>query len=211
MNATRTAILPAMLGLACLAASLPAGAQPCSNPAIAPTTPTADFDLESDGTTRHRPTGLVWMRCALGQTWTGSTCTGAARPFTQWREALQVASDVNSGLDDADNDGAPGFAGETDWRLPSMRELASIQEACRINPALNIEAFPNALVSSAFWTSTTVDSNAVAAWGIGSGRGTASFLQKSDAIPRFARLVRGGDGLAGHVLLGRIFADGFEP
>lgn len=208
MSAIRVAILTTMLGLAAIPL---AGAQPCSNPAIAPTTPTVAFDLAVDGTARHRPTGLVWMRCALGQTWTGTSCTGAARALPHWSAALQVTFDVNSGLDDADNDGAPGFAGETDWRLPNIRELASIHEACRVNPALNIEAFPNPVVSAAFWTSTTVDSNPVAAWGVGSGRGAASFLLKSDAIPRFARLVRGGDGLSAHMLVGRIFANGFEP
>ncbi len=44
----------------------------------APTTPTSDFIDNKDGTVTHRTTGLTWMRCALGQMWTGLSCSGAA-------------------------------------------------------------------------------------------------------------------------------------
>lgn len=202
-------VLVALFAALVLAAAVPARGQGCTNPAIAPTTPTSDFELDDNGTAVHQPTGLVWMRCAVGQAWTGTACTGSARNITQWRLALQVAADINSGVDDADNDGAPGFAGELDWRLPSIRELASIHEACRTFPAHNTVVFPNAPGASNHWTSTTVDGNPSTAWYHDSQRGISSFTLKSDSLPRVARLVRGG-GLGGHRLLGRLFADGFE-
>jgi hypothetical protein len=202
-------VLAPLAALVLLAAAPSLRGQPCTNPAIAPSTPTVDFELDDDGTALHQPTGLVWMRCAVGQTWTGTACTGTARNITQWRLALQVAADINSGVDDADNDGAPGFAGEQDWRLPSIRELASIHEACRTTPAHNTVVFPNAPGASNHWTSTTVDGNPATAWYHDSQRGISSFVLKSDSLPRVARLVRGG-GLGGHRLLGRLFADGFE-
>lgn len=38
-----------------------------------------------DGTVTDTRTGLTWMRCALGQTWDGSTCVGVAgeHPLTR--------------------------------------------------------------------------------------------------------------------------------
>lgn len=208
MNLPPSALAP-LVALLLLAAAAPARGQACTNPAIAPTTPTSDFTVSASGTAHHQPTDLVWMRCAVGQTWTGTTCTGIARNITQWQQALQVAADINSGVDDADNDGAPGFAGEQDWRLPSIRELASIHEACRTTPAHNTVVFPNAPGASNHWTSTTVDGSPATAWYHDSQRGISSFVLKSDSLPRVARLVRGG-GLGGHRLLGRLFANGFE-
>ncbi len=202
-------VLVPLVAALLLAAAAPVRGQACTNPAIAPTTPTTDFLLDGNGTADHQSTDLVWMRCALGQTWTGTSCSGTARTITQWQQALQVAADVNSGADDADNDGAPGFAGAQDWRLPSIRELASIHEACRTLPAHNTVVFPNAPAANVHWTSTTVDGSPTAAWYHDSQHGVSSFVLKSDSPPRVVRLVR-GDGLGGHRLLGRLFANGFQ-
>ncbi|MFI3195613.1 MAG: hypothetical protein QX195_07310, partial [Methylococcaceae bacterium] len=46
-----------------------------------PTTPTSDFTDNGDGTVTHQQTGLTWMRCALGQTWTGTTCSGTIKRY----------------------------------------------------------------------------------------------------------------------------------
>ncbi|MDZ3824098.1 MAG: hypothetical protein U0S76_10885, partial [Pseudoxanthomonas sp.] len=59
----------------------PASALSCFNPGVAPSTPDADFEADADGTARHLATGLVWMRCAIGQTWTGTGCSGQAMSF----------------------------------------------------------------------------------------------------------------------------------
>jgi hypothetical protein len=95
------------------------------------------------------------MRCSLGQTWDGSTCTGTATGFVHWALALQEVEKINSGTSNADNDNAPGFAGKSDWRLPNRNELYSIVESRCWEPAVNEAVFPNTpAASSSYWTST---------------------------------------------------------
>jgi hypothetical protein len=62
---TKTFPVFLMLTLAFLSSA--AAAQTC-NKAIVATTPDARFTVRNDGTATHKPTGLTWMRCSLGQT-----------------------------------------------------------------------------------------------------------------------------------------------
>ena len=110
------------------------------NPAVPITTPTSDFVLHNDGTVTHTPTGLMWMRCSLGQTWDGANCTGSASSYT-WADALQAAQNTP-------------FAGYADWRLPNFRELASIVERSCFDPAINAAVFPNTPPVDIFWSSS---------------------------------------------------------
>ena len=98
-----------------------------SSALAAPTTPTEDFTDNDDGTVTHRITGLTWMRCAMGMTWTGTTCSGTASPYT-WDQA-KVLTTV--------------FAGKSDWRLPSIAELNSIVEFAGTYGLINATMFPN--------------------------------------------------------------------
>ncbi|MCX8521150.1 MAG: DUF1566 domain-containing protein, partial [Rhodoferax sp.] len=77
-----------------------------------PTWPTADRFNQNGAEVTDRRTGLVWARCSLGQSWNGSTCTGTASTHTH-EQALAQAQTANVG-------GASG------WRLPNVKELASL-------------------------------------------------------------------------------------
>ena len=101
------------------------------NTAIPKATPDNAFTVYNNGTVTHNKTGLMWMRCELGQTWDGttSTCGGTSQGY-QWSAALQAADGY-------------AFAGYSDWRLPNKNELASIVEWACINPAINTLVFPN--------------------------------------------------------------------
>lgn len=151
------------------------------NTAITPTTPTEDFDIHADGTVTHKPTGLMWMRCSLGQTWDGSTssCTGSASTHT-WQGALQAAEVWNAG---------GGFAGHTDWRLPNIKELESIVEERCYSPAIHGSAFPGTS-SSVFWSSSSYALNPGNAWTLYFGSGGADGSGKGGS-GQF-RLVRAG-------------------
>ncbi len=69
-----------------------------------------DFIPQGDGTVIDKRTGLQWMRCALGQKWTGETCEGKPYRYT-WKQATKERSN---------------FADHSDWRLPTMWELETL-------------------------------------------------------------------------------------
>jgi len=202
--------LAALLLLATLGSGS-AQAQSCFNPLVTPSTPSSDFTIHDDGTVTHQPTGLQWMRCSLGQSWSGTSCGGSAQNLPIWRDALQLVRAVNSGDADTDGDGSPGFAGYRDWRMPNIKELTSIHEACRRFPAVNEQVFPNAPIAGVHWSSTTVHGAAIAAWFFDFGEAATGFGLKSEALPRFVRLVRGGADASGYAAGSfRVFSDGFE-
>lgn len=155
------------------------GTTQCSgneNPAVEPTTPTRDFVLSDQGTAIHQPTGLMWMRCSLGQTWNSAEnrCTGTATTFN-WDEASNRATNST-------------FGGYNDWRLPDKAELATIVELRCWSPVINTQVFPN--TSSAwYWSSTPYPFSHTAAWSVYFGLGSVGGASGDGYLPR-VRLVR---------------------
>lgn len=64
---------------------------------------------------------LFWMRCSLGQAWSGATCTGKATKHV-WDDAKVLPGLMNS---------QGGFAGVSDWRLPTILELYTLVDCGR--------------------------------------------------------------------------------
>jgi hypothetical protein len=127
------------LGTSCCNAALAS----CINrqdTAVPISTPTASFNVLGDGTLVDPKTGLMWMRCLLGQALSNGQCAGTATLYT-WADALNAAH-------------ALGFAGHSDWRLPNPKEVESIMEDRCAGPALNAALFP--MVDFLTWTSTPV-------------------------------------------------------
>lgn len=52
------------------------------NSNIPESTPTSRFTDNGNGTVTDTKTGIMWKRCAEGQIWTGSTCSGTAAGYT---------------------------------------------------------------------------------------------------------------------------------
>ncbi|MBA5248768.1 MAG: DUF1566 domain-containing protein, partial [Gammaproteobacteria bacterium] len=114
-----------------------------------------------DGTVTDKTTGLMWKKCSEGQN--GNNCTGTAKTY-KWQAALDHAKTVN-------------FAGHSDWRLPTIKELHSLvfcsngkvrkfkdndrdSDSCRSkakgnyeSPTINQISFPNT-PASIFWSSS---------------------------------------------------------
>ena len=82
------------------------------------TTFTGSLVHAEEGVWRDSVTGLSWMRCSIGQKWTGKTCTGEPLRFT-WQDSLDFVTSLN-------RDG--GFASRTDWRVPTIEELSTIRK-----------------------------------------------------------------------------------
>lgn len=162
------------LSAAMLLLAAHSAAATCRND-ITASTPDQDFTLYNDGTVTHNSTGLMWIRCSLGQTWDGSTCIGAASTFI-WHNAL-VAAQSHS------------FAGHSDWRLPNKNELASLVEQRCVSPAINSTIFPGT-PGSWFWSSSPYANNSHDAWLVHFSDGYVNVNDKS-ANAR-VRLVRAG-------------------
>lgn len=68
------------------------------------------------------------------------------------------------------------LAGHSDWRLPTRAELSSLQDMTRVNPVIDLHAFPGTPLAW-FWSSTRFVGRSAAGWTIdfvgGATRGTA--------------------------------------
>ena len=143
---------------------------------IQPSNPDIAYSPSADGSTvTHKPTGLIWKRCAEGQT--GSSCSGSATTHT-WAQALSLAS-------------TSSFAGQTDWRLPNLKELRSLVEECRSNPSINDTIFPAVLTSWDFWSGSPYAGNSNESWVVSFDNGYVGYGGRNNSAA--VRLVRGGE------------------
>src|SRR5690554_6339336 len=86
--------------------------------------------VDHDATVLDKNTGLIWTRCLsafVGDDNAGNTCN---KKYS-WGDALAAVQTANNNL----------FLGYSDWRLPSIIELASLQDFDRV-PMINQNAFP---------------------------------------------------------------------
>ena len=147
-------------------------AQTCIS-SIPSTTPEAEFEELSTVQIKHTRTGLIWMRCAIGQSWDGNSCEGDATQMT-WQEALQLAQ---------------GYQVENTlgWRLPNVKELSTLTERQCVRPSINATVFPNTPEDD-FWSSTPSVSDPQRAWVVAFFNSSNSLKDKDRFV--FVRLVR---------------------
>jgi hypothetical protein len=115
----------------------------------APPDPSASADAgirpSADGhEVTDTPTGLIWRRCAEGQSPRGTTCAGTA-----------LVMDHTSALTRAAGQAKAGGMG---WRLPDAEELKSIADERRFGLAIDTSLFP-ATPPDCFWTSFKEDAD----------------------------------------------------
>jgi len=129
----------------------------------------------SDGTVNDTTTNLIWARCSQGQTYNNATqsCDGSAVEYN-WQDAMAQANDSI-------------LSENTDWRLPNVKELASLVETACYNPSINTVAFPNTATST-YWSSSADANDSYSAWVISFVFGFVDTYANNSHV----RLVRGG-------------------
>jgi hypothetical protein len=157
----------------------PAWSNTCDTSTRAASTPTENFTDNGDGTVTDKQSGLTWMRCAQGQTWSGGGCAGSAQRYT-WPDALAMALNLNA---------LGGHAQHADWRIPKLPELAGIVERQCRDPRINLALFP-ATPAAAFWSATSRRGEDDQALALSFGPEGVSAGSKEET--HFVRLVRGG-------------------
>ncbi|MCP4317954.1 MAG: DUF1566 domain-containing protein [Hyphomicrobiales bacterium] len=92
-----------------------------------------DFKVNSNGTVTDTATGLTWQQVDDGQT-------------RDWPSALAYCEGLT-------------LAGHSDWRLPNVKELQSIVDYSKNNPALDQRALNQSDKNGWFWSATTHGDN----------------------------------------------------
>ena len=135
------------------------------------------YEVHGDGTVTDTVTGLMWMQCSLGQTYSDYDCSDETDATKyNWRVALEAAEDHK-------------FATHTDWRLPNIKELDSLVAYNRHDPAINSTVFPNTPTSS-YWSASPYTSSS-AAWTLSFNRGSNGRYSERYGY-YYVRLVRSG-------------------
>jgi len=117
----------------------------------------------------------MWAKCISGRM--GSNCASLDAIGYNWEPALLHASTSN-------------LAEYNDWRLPNIKELASIiEESCEY-PAANESVFPGVLNNSRLWSSSPYAANTQDVWYIEFADGAD--MKSPGGNLFYVRLVRGG-------------------
>ncbi|NMC70187.1 MAG: DUF1566 domain-containing protein [Myxococcales bacterium] len=110
-------------------------------------------------------TGLVWQR--------------AFAAGVPWAEAGDACASL----------GAGGLGGRTDWRLPTIYELATLIDLGRAGPAIDTAAFPGTPTMPGWWSATPDAVRSELAWGVGFQAGELN--EGPVGMPAFVRCVAG--------------------
>ncbi|NBU90523.1 MAG: DUF1566 domain-containing protein [Flavobacteriia bacterium] len=130
-----------------------------------PTTLANHFTDNGDGTITDNLTELVWQKT----------------PNTQaqnWENALVYAENL-------------ALSNLSDWRLPNIKELQSLNDESRTNPSINPLFFPSIGVNN-YWSSTSLPNQTTNAWYLNTQFGISTYSSKTTA--NYVLCVRGIPG-----------------
>lgn len=124
--------------------------------------PAPSFTNNGNGTVTDNGTGLMWQQAEPGS--------------MTWANALSYCEGLSLG-------------GQSDWRLPNAKELGSVTDDTKDNPAIDATYFPNTNAYN-YWSSTTSAVYTDGAWRADFSNGHVGYFIKSNN--HYVRCVRAG-------------------
>ncbi len=123
---------------------------------ITPSTTVANqFTDNGDGTVKDNLTGLTWQKAPNTST-------------LSWEQALVYAEGLTLG-------------GASDWRLPNIKELQSINDERLTAPSVNATIF-STIGTKNYWSSTTLPNQTPRAWYLSTQFGITTYDLKTSAL-----------------------------
>jgi hypothetical protein len=119
---------------------------------LASTMVSSRFTDNGDGSVTDHLTDLVWQSVPYVDSLT-------------WEQALGYADTL-------------GLAGETDWRLPNIKELQSLTDLQHYNPSFDTSYF-HTPSQGKYWSSTTLQNQPLQAWYLDSRYGITTYSPKT--------------------------------
>jgi len=139
-----------------------------ANGALKNSKPDSIYTDNGDGTVTDNQTGLMWGKCAMPMQYSlqsgasKKTCNSSSSEYNSWANAMNAVDNANTN----------NHFGYDDWRLPNIKELASLADlACNGSSfggtgALNMDffdlttikfvnGFPEPQYPSYLWSSST--------------------------------------------------------
>ena len=141
-----------------------------------------DYTDNSDGTVTDNHTGLVWQKDHKDD---GATLT--------WAAAIDYAATLENGVDGLTDGSSTG-----DWRVPSNVELITLADYGYPDIGGGTHSYLNSIFTQTgwnstcygYWSSTTVPSSTSTAYGLYSGGGDVTYVDKPSDCSYAARCVR---------------------
>jgi hypothetical protein len=121
----------------------------------ASTTVPNQFTDNADGTIKDNLTGLVWQKTPNTSTLT-------------WEQALVYTEGLT-------------LAGASDWRLPNIKELQSINDERIVNPSVSPTYFTTIGIKN-YWSSTSLPNQTTRAWYMSTQFGITTYDLKTNAL-----------------------------
>jgi hypothetical protein len=142
----------------------------------------------ADGTVYDKKSGLMWKQCTEGDA--GAQCTQAStvRFNTATSPDTTMVTYMANWVKNVNANASTLGSGYSDWRIPTVKELASLVDRCRSSPAINTTIFPNTMSGS--YITSTVNANGINTfWYVDFFDGAVGV---ASPVGKYLRLVRAG-------------------